>query len=319
MPQSSPRITFDGKTIMKFVCLGYIDESQWDQLPEADRREMMNECFDYDDELRRGGHFLGGEALGTAGHAATLRMRNGGVVVTDGPYAETKETLGGILLLEARDFNHAVALMSTHPGVKSGPFEIRPAADEVNRQIAARDAAVAKEVAKENRSGINATDTLRAALTTSYQWLTQLAEDLADAPLTAPTPAGGNHPLWIMGHVTFSKAGLLAMISGRPNPLEHWKDLFAGGTQPLRDRDGYPPFPDVMAAYRQTHQAALDLLGEIGEAGLAAKPKAVAKELSDEPDFQSVGRLFLFITMHEMSHRGQLADARRALGRKPFA
>jgi hypothetical protein len=59
----------------------------------------------------------------------TLRYRGGKVTVTDGPYAETKEQIGGILILEARDLNHAIQLMSTHPGVMAGPFEIRPAAD----------------------------------------------------------------------------------------------------------------------------------------------------------------------------------------------
>lgn len=126
---------------MKFVCLGYIDESAWDHLPDNKRQRMMEECFDYDDELRCGGHFLGGEALQSAQKAATLRWKNGSVEVTDGPYAETKEMLGGILLLEARDLAHAVSLMSKHPGVKVGPFEIRPAAEEVNRMIAERDAA----------------------------------------------------------------------------------------------------------------------------------------------------------------------------------
>lgn len=130
---------------MKFVCLGYIEESVWDNLPEDERQPLMEACFDYDDELRRGGHFLGGEALDTARHAVTLRPKNGTVDVSDGPYAETKEMLGGILLLEARDMNHAIALMSQHPGVKSGPFEIRPAAEEINAQIAARDAAVTGE------------------------------------------------------------------------------------------------------------------------------------------------------------------------------
>jgi hypothetical protein len=124
---------------MKFVCLGYNDESYWDRLPETERQRMMAECFDYDDELRRGGHFLGGEALETARHAVTLRTESGRVNVTDGPYAETKEMLGGILLLEARDLNHAIALISRHPGVKSGPFEIRPVDVRINDLIAARD------------------------------------------------------------------------------------------------------------------------------------------------------------------------------------
>ncbi len=129
---------------MKFVCLGFYDESKFAELPPDDAKRMMEECFAYDDELRRGGHFVGGEALDSARNAVTLRMQDGDVVITDGPYAETKEVLGGILLLEARDLNHAIALMSKHPGVKTGPFEIRPANDEINRMIADRNAAIAK-------------------------------------------------------------------------------------------------------------------------------------------------------------------------------
>ena len=121
---------------MKYVCLGYFDESK------------LEECFAYDDELRRGGHFVGGEALDSARNAVTLRMKKGEVEVTDGPYAETKETLGGILLLEARDLNHAISLMSKHPGVKIGPFEIRPANEVVNQMFAERSQAIAGERAK---------------------------------------------------------------------------------------------------------------------------------------------------------------------------
>ncbi len=114
---------------MKYICLGYIQPDKWENMSESDRNAMLDECFAYDDELRKNGHFAGGEALQPAGTAMTLYWRNGKVAVTDGPYAETKEQLGGILLLEARDLNHAVQLMSQHPGVKYGPFEIRPAAE----------------------------------------------------------------------------------------------------------------------------------------------------------------------------------------------
>lgn len=130
---------------MKFVCLGYIDQEKFAEVPQAEAQRMMEECFDYDDVLRRGGHFLGGEALDSARKAVTLRMKAGEVDVTDGPYAETKEALGGILLLEARDLKHAIALMSKHPGVKMGPFEIRPAHEAINHLIAERNAAVAKD------------------------------------------------------------------------------------------------------------------------------------------------------------------------------
>ncbi len=123
---------------MKYVCLGYFDEKKWESMPESEQKAIMDECFAYDDVLRKGGHFIGGEALQAARNAATLRFQGGKVMVTDGPYAETKEQIGGILLLEARDLNQAIQLMSNHPGVKWGPFEIRPADQEINELVAAR-------------------------------------------------------------------------------------------------------------------------------------------------------------------------------------
>jgi len=114
---------------MKFVCLGYIEENKFEGMTEAQQSAMVDECFTYDDELRRNGNFAGGEGLQPPFTAATLRFKDGKVSVTDGPYAETKEQIGGILILEARDMKHAIELMSKHPGVKAGPFEIRPAAD----------------------------------------------------------------------------------------------------------------------------------------------------------------------------------------------
>jgi len=114
---------------MKFICLGYYNEKDFEKMPQSQQQAMMDDCFTYDDFLRKHGHFAGGEALQGKETAATLRWQNGKVTVTDGPYAETKEQLGGILILEAKDLKHAIQLMSEHPGVKNGPFEIRPAAD----------------------------------------------------------------------------------------------------------------------------------------------------------------------------------------------
>jgi len=114
---------------MKYVCLGYIEAGKFENMSESERNSFVDGCFTYDDVLRRNGHFAGGEALQPASSAVTLRFRGGKVTVTDGPYAETKEQIGGILILEARDLNHAIQLMSKHPGVQAGPFEIRPAAD----------------------------------------------------------------------------------------------------------------------------------------------------------------------------------------------
>ena len=133
---------------MKFICLGFHDEAKFAQMPQEDAQRMMDVCFAYDDELRRGGHFLGGEALESTRSAVTLRTRNGEIEVIDGPFAETKEMLGGILLLEARDLNHAIALMSKHPAMRMPwrtTFEIRPANEAMNRLVSERSAAVAKE------------------------------------------------------------------------------------------------------------------------------------------------------------------------------
>ena len=125
---------------MKYICLGYIDSNAFASIPEAEQQAMMDSCLAYDDQLRANGHFKGGEALQPPNTAMTLRYANGRVVVTDGPFAETKEQLGGIMILEARDLNHAVELISKHPGAKFGPWEIRPAADlsEMVRQSEAR-------------------------------------------------------------------------------------------------------------------------------------------------------------------------------------
>lgn len=127
---------------MRFICLGYADPKIFNSMSEEEMKAGMDECFAYDDELRRGGHFVGGEALQEASSAVTLRYGTSGVDVTDGPYAETKEYLGGILILEARDLNHAIALMSKHPGVRFGPFEIRPADETIHALIEERNRAV---------------------------------------------------------------------------------------------------------------------------------------------------------------------------------
>ncbi len=120
---------------MKFVCLGYSDEKLWDAMSENEREAMIEECFAYDDVLRRGGHWTGvGEALQSSRAAKTLRSQGGKVAVTDGPYAETKEQLGGLGVIEARDMEHAVELMSKHPGIQFGPFEIRPIDGELTER-----------------------------------------------------------------------------------------------------------------------------------------------------------------------------------------
>ncbi len=100
-------------------------------MTEDERNAVLDECFEHNDHLRANGHLVAEIALQSPETALTLCWKNGKVATTDGPYAETKEQLGGITILEARDLNHAIQLISELPGFQFGlgPIEIRPAAD----------------------------------------------------------------------------------------------------------------------------------------------------------------------------------------------
>jgi hypothetical protein len=116
---------------MKYICLGYIEPGKLEGMTEDERNAVVDDCFEHNDHLRANGRLVGEMALQPPETAVTLYWKNGKVATTDGPYAETKEQLGGISILEARDLNHAMQLISQLPGFKYGlgPIEIRPAAD----------------------------------------------------------------------------------------------------------------------------------------------------------------------------------------------
>ncbi len=118
---------------MKYICLGYLAENLWDGWSERDQKKFVDECLAYDAELRKNGHFISGEALQSIRTATTIRYKNGKPFITDGPFAETKEQLGGIMVLEARDLNHAIHLMTNHPSTRlGGTWEIRPSNEQIN-------------------------------------------------------------------------------------------------------------------------------------------------------------------------------------------
>jgi len=116
---------------MKYICLGYIERGKVEGMTDDERNAMLDECFEHNDHLRASGHVVAELPLQPPETAMTLYWKNGKVATTDGPFAETKEQLGGILIVEARDLNHAVQLMSQAPGFRYGlgPVEIRPAAE----------------------------------------------------------------------------------------------------------------------------------------------------------------------------------------------
>jgi len=120
---------------MRFLCLSYINETKFEFLSESEREIFIKECSAYDDILRKSGYFIRLEALESARNAKTLRYGNDKVSITDGPYAETKEQLGGILLLNANDLHHATELMSKHPGIRVATFEIRPLDEESTANV----------------------------------------------------------------------------------------------------------------------------------------------------------------------------------------
>jgi hypothetical protein len=114
---------------MKYICFGYLDTETWAKVPPAEQLAMVDRCVAYDETLKHDGYWVAGEGMQGPESTVTLQHRDGKVSVTDGPYAETKELLGGLLIIEARDLNHAVQLISKHPGVQMGRWEIRPAED----------------------------------------------------------------------------------------------------------------------------------------------------------------------------------------------
>jgi hypothetical protein len=116
---------------MKYICLGYIEPWKFEGMTEDERHATFDDCFEYNDHLRANGHLVAEVPLQPPETAVTLYWKNGKVATTDGPYAEIKEQLGGIQILETRDLNHAIQLVSRLPGFKYGfgPIEIRPVLD----------------------------------------------------------------------------------------------------------------------------------------------------------------------------------------------
>jgi hypothetical protein len=111
---------------MKYLCMVIIDEKKLNAMSESELQVLDNESLDYDDTLRKGGHFLAAQALESVNAATTVRMRKGKVSVTDGPFAETNEQIGGFILIKARDLNEAIQLASHIPGGRLGGVEVRP-------------------------------------------------------------------------------------------------------------------------------------------------------------------------------------------------
>jgi hypothetical protein len=114
---------------MKYLCLIYYDENKLGSMPEAEQDALYEEAYAYYDELVRNGHGIAGDALQSVRTAKTVRVQKGKASVTDGPYVETKEQLGGFILMDARDLEEAIRLASKIPPARLGGVEVRPVWD----------------------------------------------------------------------------------------------------------------------------------------------------------------------------------------------
>jgi hypothetical protein len=156
-------------------------------------------------------------------------------------------------------------------------------------------------------------DFVKLSLEMSKGWIMGLAADIKDAPLTAPTPNGGNHPLWCLGHLVYSEASMISTLcKGEPNPLEAWKELFEAGTKPQADAGVYPSYDEILAKFEETRAATMAYLDTLTDEDLD-KPSKAEGDMKDW--FGTIAQCLAATPIHYGFHGGQIADARRAAGR----
>lgn len=156
---------------------------------------------------------------------------------------------------------------------------------------------------------------IRWALAQTDAWMLGAVEDMRDALLTQPTARGGNHPLWVIGHIAVVEGTFAHFLFGQPNPVGSWDPLFARGTEPTTDASAYPPFDEILATYRSLRAKSLARLDEIDDAWLDQPSDSLPPGFSD-PSL-SRGQILLILALHQANHLGQIADARRASGKSP--
>ncbi len=163
---------------------------------------------------------------------------------------------------------------------------------------------------------MHATDFIKSSLITSRQWTRSLIEDLKDEPLAQPTVKGGNHALWILGHLAYSDSSILhEIIQGQKTcPLHALKDQFDFKSEPTTNASDYPPFDELMGYFESAQAELLVYLDSITNADLDNPAIGCPDEWKDF--FGTIGQCLAVSIMHPTMHYGQLADTRRALGRE---
>lgn len=153
-------------------------------------------------------------------------------------------------------------------------------------------------------------EAIKFALTISNRALLSVIDEMSDAATTFPTPHGGCHPLWVLGHLAFVEGMIPAALFGEANAAAGWAQYFGQGTEPVSDPASYPPFAEVRAKYVQMRERNLQLLEGLSESDLD-RP-TVAPPKGREQEFATFGRSFLVLALHQMIHRSHVTDARRA-------
>jgi hypothetical protein len=160
------------------------------------------------------------------------------------------------------------------------------------------------------------TDFIKHSLASSKDWSLGLITDMKDAPLTQPTPNGGNHPLWVLGHLIHSESNLLdVFILGKVNRFPEWDGVFSMTATPSTDASVYPSMDELLAKFEEMRAATLAHLDTLSDDDLDARSHA-PEEFG--PHFGTVGACFAAMSGHSSFHTGQVADARRAAGREPL-
>jgi hypothetical protein len=160
---------------------------------------------------------------------------------------------------------------------------------------------------------MNTKEAIQFALTVSNGAVLSVIDEMSAAATTFPTPKGGCHPLWVLGHLTLVEGMIPAALFGDKNPVAEWQKYFGENSEPVADAGAYPPFVEVRQKYFQLREQNLKLLESLSEADLDKPTKAPPK--GREREFSTYGRSFLVLALHQTMHRGNVTDARRAAGR----
>lgn len=160
------------------------------------------------------------------------------------------------------------------------------------------------------------TDYIKMSLENGKGWALGLINDMRDSPMTQPTPNGGNHPLWVLGHITHGESNLLdVFILGKPNRFPEWEGVFTMQSTPSTDASQYPSFDEVLEKFEAMRAATLAHLSTLNDEDLDQRSHAPEQY---GPAFGTVAACFAAMVGHTSFHAGQVADARRADGRAPL-